>query len=74
MDLICRIFGHSWTYFFTGSDCFNERVDVRVCKCCGKTQHYKKIPTTLKGEYVWMNMVQYTKKGAQEYWDNKIKN
>lgn len=71
--IICNIFGCNWKYFFTPSDSFIQRTDIRNCRCCGKTQQYKRIPTfSRKDEFVWMNMIKYTKSGAQKYW--KLKN
>lgn len=67
--ILCNLFGHWWKYFFTQSDSHSRRTDIRVCKCCGYAQHYKQIFSFNKpsGEYVWMNMIGYTKKGAKEY-------
>ena len=70
-QLKCRLFGCNWRYFFTDSDCYKERVDIRICKCCGKVQHYKKIVISLDGEFVWMNMIGFTKLGAKKYWGEK---
>lgn len=67
--LICKLFGCNWKYFFSGSNYYNERTDVRVCKCCNKIQHYMKIVT---GEFIWMNMVGFTKLGAKKYWNDRV--
>ena len=69
--LICKVFGCSWKYYFTSADSYRERVDVRICKRCGKVQHFKRIFMFPDGEDVWMNMIQYTKLGAREYWESK---
>jgi hypothetical protein len=71
--IICKFFGHNWKYFFTSSDYYSERTDVRICKCCGKTQQYKKISTLSEPEpkSIWMNMIGFTKFGANKYWNNK---
>ena len=71
--LICKIFGCQWKYLFNNSNSYHERTDIRICKCCGKVQHYMKIPNIYipsipKTEMVWMNMIEYTKLGAEQYW------
>jgi hypothetical protein len=68
--LFCKLFKCNWTYYFSNSDCYENRMDIRVCKCCGKVQHYKKISTFFpKSEFVWMNMIAFTKSGANKYWN-----
>ena len=67
-QLKCRLFGCNWRYFFTCSDCYNKRTDIRICKCCGKVQHYMKIASLQKEEFVWMNMIGFTKFGAKKHW------
>lgn len=73
--IICTIFGCSWKYFFTVSDAYSKRTDVRICKYCGTPQYYKQLATiTNKEEFAWVDMVGFTKKGAENYWDKKQKN
>lgn len=70
--IICKIFGCSWRYFFTLSDSYIQRVDVRNCICCGKTQQYKQLATFGdEDEFAWMTMVGYTKVGAEKHWTLK---
>ena len=63
--LLCNLLRHDWKYFFTQSDSYTQRTDVRVCRCCENVQQYKRIISfENKEEYIWMNMVGYTKRGA----------
>jgi hypothetical protein len=67
--LICKLFGHFWRYHFTPSDAHSKITDIRICKCCGKVQHHKQIASfNISGEWVWMNMIEYTKQGALKKW------
>lgn len=60
-NLICKLFGHKWNYhIFTANGI--PKQDIRVCRVCSKTQQYKWHLTSK----VWMNLVQYTEKGAKE--------
>lgn len=70
--IICKVFGCKWKYFFGLSDSYIQRVDIRTCRCCGNTQQYKQVPSFQREvEFVWMNMISYTKMGAQKYWKLK---
>lgn len=67
---LCNLFGHWWKYYFSMSDSHSKRADIRVCKCCGNAQIYKRCIPCMpeeKEEYVWMNMIGFTKKGAIEH-------
>lgn len=71
--LLCKLLGHYWKYFFSISDSYSKRTDVRVCKCCGIAQHYKRIISfENKEEYIWMNMIGFTKFGAKNYHGKNI--
>ncbi len=70
-QLICKMFGCSWEYFFTSSSSYHQRTDIRTCKCCGKAQHYMTMPDypdMIGTTKVWMNMTSYTKQGAKNKW------
>jgi len=69
-NIFCKIFGHSWRYLFTTSDFYNKETNIRICRFCGKVQHHKQIPSLKReGEWVWMNMIGYTKLGAKKRWN-----
>jgi hypothetical protein len=69
MVRFCSVFGHTWVYSFTCSDAHNKECNIRRCKVCGKLQHHKQIASFQpNGEWVWMNMISYTKLGAKNRW------
>jgi hypothetical protein len=62
--LLCKIFGHKWTYYSLEVSPYR---DVRVCKHCTDMQHYKPVPGKIPIDIIWMNVVQYREKGAKLY-------
>lgn len=70
--LICKIFNCRYRYYFSVSNGYDKRQDIRVCRCCGKSQHYKQI-IGLKGDFFdWSTMIEFTDKGAKSYWEHLI--
>jgi len=71
-NLICKLFGHKWRYFFNSSNGLMQHTEIRVCTRCGKVQQWYKLPMIPNTEELWMNMIGRTKLGAKNHWGNKI--
>lgn len=65
--LLCKIFGHKWIYSFTS---FGKQQCFRNCKRCAVIAEYKEhAPGWPEGG--WFNMVQFTDKGAKEFFERR---
>jgi len=53
-EIICKVFGHSWTYY-------QLQNDVRVCDCCHRMQEWKHVFSPGK---IWSWSIQYKDYGA----------
>jgi len=62
-NIICKIFGHNWKYFFINYEGPNQ--EIRFCKRCCLSAHFKRVPGTKK-DWVWMLNTGYTKYGAKK--------
>lgn len=73
MKRICKIFGHSWKYYFSPKDSLNEIAHIRKCRRCNIVQNYRRaITMTLPGGFEWRTMIGFTKLGAKDFWENKL--
>ena len=59
INLLCRIFGHRWTYYK------KDAQDFRVCRCCHQMNYWITFPVAKKA--FWMITVQYKEKGAKAH-------
>lgn len=62
--LLCRIFGHSFEYYFLHTD---TNKNIRVCTRCHIAQEYK----WLIDKDIWSTLMWRTHKGAKEFFAGK---
>lgn len=64
-NLLCKVFGHKWKYFYTGGFVKN-RIDIRICLRCNKVQQHIESVGFDKGD-IWVDLNEENKK----YWGKK---